>query len=229
MAAHITVEQGQQLLREMDTVQVAAFDAQQRSIEALNAETRAYVDKTPNDVDKSLIDNKTAAEAYVVQEVGALKAQTESNVGHVESKTEDMRSLLLQHDRTQDESAAKSKLLVKELEGFAAEVQTTIQRTQTEVLQTQHAIQALIDSTKQDGSSPVLRSSAGHERDRPVSDPPDYKIDILPSQFALGIWKKWRHEVEIYIGTIGPAGAESNCSCSRHAIRPHLLIPIASR
>ena len=111
MVVHITVEQAQQLRREMVGAQVAALDAQQRSIEALNAETRAYIDKTRNDVDKSLIDNKAAAEAYVVQEVGALKTQTETHAGHVESKVEEMRSLLLQHDRTQGESAAESKLL----------------------------------------------------------------------------------------------------------------------
>ena len=43
--------------------QVAAFDAQQRSIEAPNAETRAYIDKTRSGVDRSVIDNKAAAEA----------------------------------------------------------------------------------------------------------------------------------------------------------------------
>ena len=65
---------------------------------------------------------------------------------------------------------------------------------------TQQAIQALIDSTKHDGSSSVLRPGSGQERDRPVFDPRDYKIDVLPSQFQLGIWKKWTHEVGIYIG-----------------------------
>ena len=120
MAAHITVEQARQLLREMVTIQVAAFDAQQRSIEALNAETRAHVDKTRNDVDKSLIDNKAAAEAYIVREVGAFKAQTETHVGH-----------------------AESKVLVKKLEDFAAGVQTSIQRTQQEVVQSQNGVQTL--------------------------------------------------------------------------------------
>ena len=45
MACHITVEQANQLLREMVQAQVAAFNAQQQSIEALNAETRSYVDR----------------------------------------------------------------------------------------------------------------------------------------------------------------------------------------
>ena len=56
MAGHITVEQANQFIREMVGAQVAALDAQQRSIEALNAE------KTRSEVDRSLIDNKAAAE-----------------------------------------------------------------------------------------------------------------------------------------------------------------------
>ena len=205
IAVYIATAEANQVLQDMVQVQIAAFDAQQQAVEALNAETGAYVDKMRNYVDKSLIDNRAAAEAYVVQEVGALKAQTATHVGHVESNVEEMRSPLLQHYRTQDESAAKSKLLVEKLESFAADVQSTIKRTQTEVLQTQHAIQALIDSTKHDGSSTVLRSGASHERDRAVFDPRDSNIDILPSQFALGVWKKCRHEAEIYIATIGPS------------------------
>ena len=35
-------------------------------------------------------------------------------------------------------------------------------------------------------------------------DPRDYKIEALPNSISLGVWKKWRHEVEIYIDTIRP-------------------------
>ena len=42
------------------------------------------------------------------------------------------------------------------------------------------------------------------ERDRQVFDPRGYKIESLPSPISLGAWKKWRHEVEIYVDTIGP-------------------------
>ena len=115
-----------------------------------------------------------------------------------------MPDLLLQHDKTQTESGAENKKLVEKLEQFASEAQASILKTQEEVNRTQQAIQTLIDSTKADGTSSVLRSGSGHERDRQVFDPRDYKINELPSQFALGVWKKWRHEVEIYIDTIGP-------------------------
>ena len=35
-------------------------------------------------------------------------------------------------------------------------------------------------------------------------DPRDYKIEVLPTTIALGVWKKWRHEVGIYVDIIGP-------------------------
>ena len=81
--------------------------------------------------------------------------------------------MLLHLDRTQGESAAENKKLVERLEEFASGVQASILQTQEEVNRTQRAIQALIDSTKHDGSSAVLRSGSGQERDRPVFDPRD--------------------------------------------------------
>ena len=101
-----------------------------------------------------------------------------------------MRDLLLQHDRTQTESGDKSKALVEQLEKFATDVKSSIQRTQEEANRTQQAITALIDSTKADGSSLVIRSGPGGEHDRSVFDPRDYKIEALQTQFALGAWKK---------------------------------------
>ena len=101
-------------------------------------------------------------------------------------------------------------------------MQESILRTQEEVNQTQQAIQALIDSTKSAGSSSVLRLSSGQERDRQVFGPRDDKIDVLPSQLQLGIWKKWRHEVEIYIDTIGPSwrGVKLLLQQARHSPTP---------
>ena len=119
-------------------------------------------------------------------------------------KLQEMRDLLLQHDRTQGESAAENETRVDKLEQFASGVQALILLTQEEVTHTPQAIQTLIDSTRADNTSSVLRSGSGNERDRPVFDQIDYKIDVLPSQLALGVWKKWKHEVEIHIDTIGP-------------------------
>ena len=58
----ITVEAANQVLHEMVQAQVAAFGLQQRGIEQMNAETRSLIDKTRDDVNRSLLDNKAAAD-----------------------------------------------------------------------------------------------------------------------------------------------------------------------
>ena len=181
------------------------FGAQQRAIEALNTETREIINRTRDDVNQSLMANEQAAEAHAIEQVETLRAQTDQAVNHIDGKLDEMRSLLLQHDRTQAEAVAENKKLVESLGKFAREVKQSIQKTQTEVNHTQQAITQLIDSTRADGTSTVLRSGSGGERDRSVFGPRDYKIDFLPGQFALGVWTKWRNGVEIYIDIIGPS------------------------
>ena len=212
----ITVEAANEMLRSIVQQQVGAFTAQQQTIESLNTETRSMIvqasaniekqiGQVRDDVNQSLIANKAAAEAHVIEQIGALRIQTERSVTHVDGQLEEMRALLLRHDAKQVESEQKSAELMKTLEKFADEVKDSIQKTQTEVNHTQREIIQLIETTRADGTSSVLRSGSGGERDRSVFDPRDYKIDVLPNQFALGVWKKWRHEVEIYIDTIGPS------------------------
>ena len=222
MAIYITAAEANQVLQTLVSAQTAAFDAQQKAMEALNAETLAYVNKTRDDVDKSLRENKTSSEALINQEIAALKEQTQTHVSHVEGKVEEMRALLLSHDSAQAVALRTNEELVTKLEKFAAEVNGTLARTQAEVLGTQAAITALIDSTRADGSSNVIRSGNGGERDRQVFDVRDYKIEPLPTQFALGAWKKWRHEVEIYIDTIGPSwrGVKLLLQQARHSPTP---------
>ena len=68
---------------------------------------------------------------------------------------------------------------------------------------TQVSIQTLISEARSSDGSSLSRST--QERDRPEFDPRDYKIDVITSQMSLGVWKKWKHEVEIYVDTIGPS------------------------
>ena len=67
----------------------------------------------------SLIENKAAAEAYVLEQVGALRAQADGAVNQVDSKLQEMPDLLLSHHATQAQSAEDSKLLYSQLEEFA--------------------------------------------------------------------------------------------------------------
>ena len=63
MAIYITAMEANQVLNDMVQAQIAAFGAQQRAMETLNAETVAYVNKTREDVHKSLLESKSTAEA----------------------------------------------------------------------------------------------------------------------------------------------------------------------
>ena len=87
----ITVEAANSMLRSMVDQQVNSFGVQQRAIEALNAETRELINKTRDDVNQSLIANKLAAEAHAIEQVGALRAQTDQSVNHVDGKLEEPR------------------------------------------------------------------------------------------------------------------------------------------
>ena len=100
---YITADAANAILRDMVQAQTAEFGAQQQVIVALHAETCGLIAQTRDDVNRSLIDNKAAAEAHVVDQVGALRTQTQDSVNHVDGKLQEMRDLLLQHDRTQNE------------------------------------------------------------------------------------------------------------------------------
>ena len=63
MAIYITAAEANVVLQNLLSAQTAAFDAQQKAMQALNTETLAYVNKTRDDVDKSLRENSTSGEA----------------------------------------------------------------------------------------------------------------------------------------------------------------------
>ena len=107
----ITADSANQVLHDMDQAQIAAFGVQQRGIEQMNAETRSLIDKTRNDVSRLLLDNKADAEVYVIEQVGALRAQTDSAVSAVDGMLQETRDLLLSHDDSQAKSVEEIKLL----------------------------------------------------------------------------------------------------------------------
>ena len=226
-AVFITADAANQVLRDMVQAQIAAFGMQQRGIEDMNAETRSLIDKTRDDVNRSLLVNKAAAEAYVAEQVGALRAQTDNAVTTVDGKLQEIRDLLLSHDDSQAKSVEESKLLHSQLDVAKGE-QESIQQTQQQANRHQQAIQALIDSTTSEGNSSVLRPGSDQERTARCY-PFDYKIDGLSCQLQVGIWKKWRLTVEIYIDTIAPLVVELSYFCNRRATRLPRLNPVARR
>ena len=72
--------------------------------------------------------------------------------------------------------------------------------------------------------SPGLFRPFQQERDRQIFDPRDYKIESLRGATPLVVFKKWRHEVEICIDTIGPSwnGVRQVIQQLRHSDTPLL-------
>ena len=66
-------------------------------------------------------------------------------------------------------------------------------------------------------------STPFQERDRSVCDPRDYKLDdVISTQMSLGVWKKRRLEIEIYVDAIGPSwrGVKLVLQQARHSAFP---------
>ena len=85
---------------------------------------------------------------------------------------------------------------------------------------TRLGLQTLIAEARASDSSSMSRPN--QERDRPVFNPRDYKLDVIPTTMSLGVWKKWRHEVEMYVDTIGPSwrGVKLVLQQARHSAIP---------
>ena len=86
---------------------------------------------------------------------------------------------------------------------FESGIRQLADEARASISQTQAGILAIVaEARSSDGTSSFCPSL---ERDRQVFDPRDNKIEPFPSQLSLADWKKWRHEVKIYIDTIGPS------------------------
>ena len=141
-----------------------------------------------------------------------------STVTTVVGKLAEIKSMIDAHSSTQQgavkelaEQVDVMKVLKEQLQKFAGEVEanlTVIKNdvvcTQGEVACTQTGIQGLIDGARSDGGLALFRLG-GQERGRPIFDPRDYKLEVLPFTLSLGAWKRWKHELEIYLDTIGPS------------------------
>ena len=228
MSEYITRAEAQQeigkLVKEqLDTFQAQreAIEEQSRRLEEQSREARDNAGKLTIEIDRVLKENKKQCDDQITQQVGTLRTDVQNAVQAVDEKIAAMEALhkaqtlestvahddadlkLVQHIENMKELEGKLRLYADGVESNLNSVKDEVGRTQAEILRTQAGIRQLIENARSDGSSGLQRPS--QERDRQVFDPRDYKIEVLPSSLNLGIWKKWRHEVEIYVDTIGPS------------------------
>ena len=92
-------------------------------------------------------------------------------------------------------SQEKQELFDKKLEKADESFKTSLKQM-TDIMAA-----ATSRTTEGGGSS----GGGGAPRDRNVFDPLDFKIAGLHDEPSLGVFKKWRHDVELYFETIGPS------------------------
>ena len=141
------------------------------------------------DVQQAIVAGKAAAD----EQVEVLRGHTCDTISELDTKllAADENIALHAATRVKDESEFNDKMkeFKKEFHEFADRTQASIQAFTAE-------------ARSSEGSS---MSRPAQERDRPVFDPRDYKIDVISSQVFLGVWKKWKHEVGVFVDTIGPS------------------------
>ena len=139
----------------------------------------------------------------------SLRGHTRTAVTELEAKLaasiECMELYEAARKKGEEEFMAKMLTLEEGVHGFSVDTRLSIQ-------------QMIAEGRSADGTP----MKPFQERDRPVFDPRDYKLEVIPTQMSLGVWKKWRHEVEIFVDTIGPSwrGVKLVLQQARHSAVP---------
>ena len=176
------------------TAQSEAFQFQAQQTAALNDETRKLLADIRAEV--------TLAGTVLRKEALGYKATADAQIDPLREEARvAIASLTEQSSSIEDDvplRAAEFKAFEEKMNaleagirGFAdesrAEMTKTLDdvtRTQGEVVRIQSGIQASIEGARPEGSGPF--SPAAQERDRPVFDPRDYKLDTLTATLSFG-------------------------------------------
>ena len=158
------------------------------------------------------------------QSAASATANVESIQAQLMASFEQRNTQLQEHiDTAQRNNLASLELLKVQLGEFSATKQIEI------MAHCEGRLQALYDKVISDARAHFgeSRSSAeggdasfgnGAPRERVLFDARDYKIPELTSDPSLAVFKKWKHDVELFIETIGPSwkGVPRILRTSRH-------------
>ena len=185
-----------------ETILARLVGGVQGQMTALNVETRGLIDQLRTDVQQAMTANGQAivtSEENAQKQVEALRSQAQAAAVNLDEKIALADSRLRSAVESAELYEAKKK---GEEEEFLKKMQTLEQGVHNFADETRKNIQQMIADGRSAEGGPM---KPFQERDRSVFDPRDYNIGTIPTQMSLGVWKKWRHEVEIYVDTIGPS------------------------
>ena len=119
--AHITIAAADAVLQRLVQAQVDTLTEQQRTIEAINADTRGLIAQLRSGADVSLKRSQAAAEAQIESRVGAPRARTEASVTDVEGKLQEIRDRIFNHDAAQTAARTRARFSMSSFASFPRE------------------------------------------------------------------------------------------------------------
>ena len=146
---------------------------------------------------------------------------TKGTVRQIDSKLDEIHALIGRHDSAIQPQVDNISGIGADIRTFEGGVRDSVSETKT-AIETVHAnVESLAAGVRAGGGGPP-GIGGGFERDRPIFDLHDYKVEPLPAQISLSACKKWRHDTEIYLDTIGPSrpGVKQMLPQTRHSTDP---------
>jgi hypothetical protein len=188
----------------------------------LQQDARTLIDGLATQADAALRRDR----AEFLSELGTLREHTQDAVRQGNEKVDEMQALIDSHNTAIQTQVDNLKTVVAEMHAFADKVRATNDETQSNIRSIVADVENLAAGVRVGGGGGGPPGMGGSfDRDRPIFDPRDYKVEPLPSQMTLASWKKWRHDTEIYLDTIGPSwrGVKLLLQQTRHS--PDPLLP----
>ena len=154
-------------------------------------------------------------QASVEQKASAATASVEAIQAKMVESFEKRNTQLQEHiDTAQRNNIASLELLKVQLSNFCDEKQVQILshcegRLQvlydTVIADARNQFEQRLGETRSSGDGGETSFGKGAPRERMLFDARDYKIPELASDPSLAVFKKWKHDVELFVDTIGPS------------------------
>ena len=166
---------------------------------------------------QELLDSTRALSASFSERVATASAESADKHASAPAELTARDAQLMEHIGTaQRNNSAAFKLLTAQLTTLSDSKQAELQHKVDEVVSAMQGQfhtsarglydQAVAEARSHFGSSRQDRgkdAGKGGARERPFFDAGDYKIPNLPSAPSIVVFKKWRHDLELFLATIG--------------------------
>ena len=209
MAASDPMPRGeaQEYMRTLFSEANKEFEKQRENITKLKSDTeKMYTDIT------GVLEADRSERAANSEEMCVLKNQLNEEFTKVKGEVSDNDLARSNSDDSLSLQIKRTEQLELDLRSWTAGQQKDFRelcaKSEVAMKAMQDNLQAILSNAKSTGFAGSGDGGGPRpDRERQIFDPRDYKIAEIGDKVSLAGFKKWRHEVEMYIDTIGPSWA----------------------